>query len=222
MGGREGRCQTQREEKSSGEEDPSVFSGLAIHFHYASPTASLYHSALAVLLLIGLWATAITLQAWQHIVDVPLLKDVVAFLSDACLVDTERHNENGSTAKRPHSFITRWIYFREKQQSPSVFLFLSNNTFTCTKNTHNPTANTSALSKFAAPPTPNKPPHPCKWGGLIRAGTRSKHSQGWMKRRGICLNTHPPNADGPIRRILIIASGNLWAAPLAASRELSK
>lgn len=60
-------------------------------------------------------------QAWQHIVDMPLLIDVGAFLSDAHLVDIQWHNENVSTVRQLCGFIIRWIYLHDKQHSPSIF-----------------------------------------------------------------------------------------------------
>lgn len=83
-------CQTQREERGE-DEDPSVLSDLVIHFHYASLTAFLYHSALghiaADCALSNRHHLVTRQQAWQHIVDTPLLIDVSAFPSDAQLVN---------------------------------------------------------------------------------------------------------------------------------------
>lgn len=44
-------------------------------------------------------------------------------------------------------------------------------------------------------------------------GAVLKRKAGRAKRRGICLNMHPANADGPIRRILVTASHNPSRSP---------
>lgn len=64
-----------------------------------------------------------------------------------------------------------------------------------------------------SPTGPNKPRHPCKYASLIGPGAALKGKPGRAKRRGICLNMHPVNADGPIRRILVTASHNPCRSP---------